>query len=184
MRIIRMSELEPRPWKNGGGITHEIAALRNGEAVIWRLSMADVASDGPFSRFDGLMRILTVIDGNGMELISASGSVEALYGSPIRFDGALAIESRLRDGPLRDLNLMFDPLLCEGDVTLERGPLHRVLHADQKVTRAVFGMRGVCLIDKTTELRQGDTMVFETGSVSMDLGDGAEALLITLALHR
>jgi uncharacterized protein len=180
LRIIRLSELEPRPWKNGGGVTCEIAALRRADAVVWRLSMADVGSDGPFSRFDGLTRILTVIEGNGMQLISASVSVEALYGAPVRFDGALAIESRLKDGPLRDLNLMFDPLVCDGDVILKTGPCNTVLRAGADVTYAVFVLRGVCRIDTTTELFVGNTLVLESGLVTIDLGEGAEALMITL----
>jgi len=47
-------------WKNGQGITHEIArepAL--GDAFLWRLSIAEVAADGDFSLFPGADRTIT-----------------------------------------------------------------------------------------------------------------------------
>jgi uncharacterized protein len=181
LRIVRMSVLKTAPWKNGGGVTREIAVCRVGDELAWRLSMADVASDGPFSPFEGVTRILTVIDGNGMELISANGTQEALFGSPIRFDGALRLVSKLKNGSLRDLNLMFNPILCDGDVNLVTGPWHQVLKAGPSLTIAVCGLRGSSQIDSATQLFAGDTMLLETGSVHLTLADGAEALLITLA---
>ena len=56
------------PWKNGGGVTHEIAKSEEDGAWLWRLSIAEVATDGPFSAFLGLSRILTVIEGEGLQL--------------------------------------------------------------------------------------------------------------------
>lgn len=181
VRIIRMSELKTIPWKNGGGVTREIAALRKGETLAWRLSMADVASDGPFSNFEGLTRILTVIEGNGMDLIFAEGVQEALYGSPVRFDGALRVESKLRNGPLRDLNLMFNPVMCEAGVTLVTGPWHQVLRAGSALTIAAFALRGSVRIDGTRQLFAGDTMLLEEGSVQLTLAPDAGALLVALA---
>jgi uncharacterized protein len=180
MRIVRMPELKTAPWKNGGALTREIAVCRSGDQLAWRLSMADVASDGPFSRFEGLVRILTVVEGNGMDLISAEGPQAAVYGLPVRFDGALGIESRLRDGPLRDLNLMFNPMLCEGAVTLLKGPVDQVLSAGAKLSSAVFVLRGAAQINKTIWLFAGDTMLLDKGSAQFGLAEDAAALLISL----
>jgi uncharacterized protein len=181
MRIIRRSELAPTPWKNGAGVTREIAAVRRGEAVVWRLSMADVASDGPFSNFAGLIRVLTVIDGNGMELITPTETLYADYGEPVRFDGALKIEAKLIDGPLRDLNLFFDPLYCEGKVVSLAGPYRQALRANPDLTFAVHGLRGDVMLDGTAPLRTGDTALIEAESVQLDLAKGVSALLISLA---
>lgn len=183
MRIVRMSELKTALWKNRGGVTREIADCRSRDELAWRLSMADVASDGPFSRFEGLTRILTVIEGDGLELIRADGSQEALYGAPIRFDGALSVESKLKNGPLRDLNLMFNPVLCDGDVVLIAGPWHQVLQAGPALTLAVFGLRGSSQIGDSTQLFTGDTVLLEEGLVQLDLAADAAALLITIAWH-
>ena len=53
-RVIRNQDLTRIPWKNGGGTTAEVAAFPEGsnfETFGWRISMADVTSDGPFSSF-------------------------------------------------------------------------------------------------------------------------------------
>ena len=68
MKIIRFANLATAPWKNGGGVTREIARLDSDGAMVWRLSIADVAVEGPFSKFAGMQRILTVIEGAGMRL--------------------------------------------------------------------------------------------------------------------
>jgi uncharacterized protein len=180
MRIARMSDLKTAPWKNGGGVTREIAVCRSGDQLAWRLSMADVACDGPFSRFEGLVRILTVVEGNGMDLISAEGSQAAVYGLPVRFDGALGIESKLREGPLRDLNLMFNPMQCEGAVTLIKGPHDQVLSASAKLSCAVFALRGAAQINNAIRLSAGDTMLLDKGSAQLDLAEHAAVLLISL----
>jgi uncharacterized protein len=180
MRIIRKSELKTAPWKNGGGVTREIAVCRKGDALAWRLSMADVTSDGPFSRFEGLTRILTVIEGNGMDLIGADKTQEAPNGLPVRFDGALRVESKLRHGPLRDLNLMFNPMFCDGDVTCKSGPHNEALQAGPARTIAVFAMRGACQIADAAQLFAGDTMLLDAGSAQLTLDRDAAALLISL----
>lgn len=180
MRIIRRSELVATPWKNGGGVTREIAAVRKGEAIVWRLSMADVDGNGPFSNFDSLIRVLTVTSGNGMELVAPTETLYADYGQPVRFDGGLKLEAKLTDGPLRDLNLIFDPLQCDGAVVAVAGPYRQALRAGPDLTFAVHGLTGDVTVDKTTPLHLGDTAVVEGGSAQLDVAKGALALLITL----
>ena len=38
------------PWKNGGGVTREVAKSPS-QAPFWRLSIANVDQEGPFSSF-------------------------------------------------------------------------------------------------------------------------------------
>ncbi|WP_417809829.1 HutD family protein [Thioclava sp.] len=111
MRKIRRDDLEAQPWKNGGGLTWEIAAFPEGagfEDMQWRLSMAEVASDGAFSAFAGIDRTLAVLSGAGMVLEFAQGGSIALDTSapPLSFPGEAAIHARLTDGPILDLNIM------------------------------------------------------------------------------
>ncbi|MBS0563045.1 MAG: HutD family protein [Proteobacteria bacterium] len=108
MRIIRPEEFRTQPWKNGGGITHEIAREDRGGALLWRLSIAEVASDGPFSAFPGLSRILTVIEGAGLHLHTPEGRLDALPLAPLAFSGDLAVDSRMIGGPIRDFNVIYD----------------------------------------------------------------------------
>lgn len=72
MEIIRSASYKRMPWKNGGGETIEIAVFppaADFAAMDWRLSMATVAADGPFSSFPGLDRTLSVLAGTlGLEI--------------------------------------------------------------------------------------------------------------------
>ena len=103
-------------------MTREIAKAEDSQGLIWRISLADVDLDGPFSRFDGLTRILTVIAGDGIDLVSPDGLIAARWGNPVRFSGGLAVDGRLTSGPIRDLNLIFDATRVSADARLLRGP--------------------------------------------------------------
>jgi environmental stress-induced protein Ves len=109
-RVIRSDELVQVPWKNGGGTTAEVAAFPPGAGFGtfgWRISMADVATDGPFSAFPGIDRTLIVVEGNGIEL-AVDGVPYRLDGpaSKLSFSGDDPTVARLIAGPIRDLNVM------------------------------------------------------------------------------
>lgn len=180
LRIIKFSNLEIVPWKNGGGVTREIAALREQGNIIWRLSMADVASDGPFSSFVGLTRVLTVIEGNGIVLSIENRKFEAVLGAPVTFDGGQTTQSKLIDGPIRDLNVMFDPFKCQAEVIHVNGPLHLILRANAKRCIAALGLRGETRIHHNCSLHFGDTVLIESGSIELDLTDKVSALIVTI----
>ena len=68
-QLIRLSDAVASPWRNGGGVTRELAAWPAGSADwTWRISVAEVATSGPFSRFDGVQRWFAVLGGNGVSL--------------------------------------------------------------------------------------------------------------------
>jgi len=108
VRLIRPADFTPARWKNGGGITHEIAAVTDAHGPLWRLSIAEVASDGPFSTFAGLSRILTVIKGAGLILETPDGRLQAKPLVPLVFSGDTPVSSRMLRGPIRDFNLIYD----------------------------------------------------------------------------
>jgi environmental stress-induced protein Ves len=180
MKIIRASDLVEVRWKNGGGVTREIAVASEYGKTIWRLSMADVAADAPFSDFTGLTRILTVIRGNGMDLISAQGKLSADLNRPVRFDGALKINSVLKDGPVQDLNLRFDPLICDGDVVSVVGQWCQDTDADPHMMLGVICTEGHAEIGKDVRLHTGDSALINSGKASLKLGKDASAVLVTL----
>lgn len=123
MTIIRRSAFTTVPWKNGGGITHEVAKAEADGRLLWRLSLAEVASDGPFSLFPGLARILTVIEGAGMDLLSPAGAVVHPLPPlvPIHFSGDEVLAGRLRAGPCLDFNLIYDPQRFEATAEVVSG---------------------------------------------------------------
>lgn len=57
------------PWRNGRGFTLEIAREPvTGENFAWRLSLADIDSDGDFSAYPGYRRALVLVAGVGLRL--------------------------------------------------------------------------------------------------------------------
>ncbi|HWJ36019.1 MAG TPA: HutD family protein [Steroidobacteraceae bacterium] len=109
MQVIRKSSFRPTPWKNGGGITHE--ALRvpaNGNAFRWRVSVAEIDAPGPFSEFAEYNRKMVLLRGSGVRLTFDGGIATYLraVGDLAEFDGAIATECALLNGPCVDLNLM------------------------------------------------------------------------------
>src|ERR1700688_1575410 len=111
LRIIRARDCRITPWKNGGGSTTEIAADPSGASLDtfdWRISMARVAADGPFSAFPGTDRTLAVVKGSGLVLTIGGGApVTLACGSdPISFAGDIETSARLVAGEILDLNVM------------------------------------------------------------------------------
>jgi uncharacterized protein len=115
IRLLRSSEYRRMPWKNGGGETREILVSPPGaslDALEWRVSLATVASDGPFSEFRGITRTLSVIRGAGITLevgplVGHRQTQQLLTSSePYTFDGEVPASAWLIDGPIVDLNVM------------------------------------------------------------------------------
>ncbi|CAG4890937.1 HutD/Ves family protein [Paraburkholderia saeva] len=133
--LLRGADLVASPWKNGGGVTREIAVEPQGAALdtfVWRVSVADVAQPGPFSRFAGIDRTLVLLSGAGMLLDDAEGHTHALT-QPLdiaRFKGEASIDARLVDGATRDFNLMVRRGAATGDVEVWRGESQQTLTAD------------------------------------------------------
>ncbi|WDZ49808.1 HutD family protein [Acinetobacter vivianii] len=98
-------------WKNGAGYTVELArsAGENLDTFDWRISMADVKSAGDFSRFNGMQRILTVLEGQGIELYIDDEYQSLKTLQSVQFSGDRATRCELIDGPIRDFNLIYDP---------------------------------------------------------------------------
>jgi environmental stress-induced protein Ves len=107
-QIVRFDEVAAAPWKNGGGVTRELLAWP--DAADWRvrISVADVAQDGPFSRFDGVQRWFAVLEGAGVRL-NVDGRAQDLTreSQPFAFDGVAATDCSLLAGATRDFNLML-----------------------------------------------------------------------------
>lgn len=96
------------PWKNGGGITREIAIFPPGaglEDFEWRISLAEVATAGPFSVFDGVDRHMTVLKGV-MRLAFADRTIDLHSADSLAFPGDVFVQGTPLDGPVMDLNVM------------------------------------------------------------------------------
>lgn len=116
LTVLRASAYPRMPWKNGGGSTEEVA--RDGQAGSdaldgfgWRLSIADIAQSGGFSRFAGYQRVITVLQGDGMVLrIDSKDSRPLLPFDALAFGGDSDVTCELLGGTIRDFNLIYSPL--------------------------------------------------------------------------
>jgi environmental stress-induced protein Ves len=134
MKLLRQADYKRMPWKNGGGETTEIAVSPPAAGLDdfdWRISMALVKSDGPFSEFPGIDRTLGILDGNGLRLtIGGKRHDVTRTAAPLPFAADVATDAVLMDGEITDLNVMsrratyrhqVERLDLHGEVTLASG---------------------------------------------------------------
>lgn len=177
MQVLRSESLVPVPWKNGGGITREVARRDGPDGWLWRISIADVDQSGPFSRFEGQSRILTVFHGAGIDLFHAAGVLPARPLVPVHFSGDIAIEGRLIDGPIRDVNVIYDAARATAEVSVVRGPTQLV---PKLGILAVCCLEGSILADGTV-CTAADVVIATEGRI--DVAQASIALAIRLIEH-
>jgi environmental stress-induced protein Ves len=108
LSIIRNGDYPSRPWKNGGGTTRDILVAPAGASLQdfdWRLSLAQVERDGPFSRFENVDRTLVLLSG-AMTLHEPSRRIDLRRGEPHEFAGEVLIDASVSGGSSLDFNVM------------------------------------------------------------------------------
>ncbi|WP_411834210.1 HutD family protein [Pseudoxanthomonas mexicana] len=108
-RVIPANEYRRERWKNGAGWTRQILRMPDADDWHWRLSIAEIEQDAPFSSFPGVERELVLLRGNGLRLRFGDGR-DALLQPPhdrLRFAGEDEVAGELIDGPTHDFNLMW-----------------------------------------------------------------------------
>lgn len=178
MRVIPFDALVPAPWRNGGGVTREIARGSDGRGLRWRLSLAEIARDGPFSPFPGLDRVLTVVAGEGFVLVLPGGPHPLERLSPFAFGGGVPVAARLSAGPVRVLNAMSRAGEAAASVRVFRGGARWLIPDDPAATVAVHVVADGATLDGAA-VRAGDTVLGAAGL--LELRAGAEAVAVTLA---
>lgn len=182
MQIIRQCNFRTTQWKNGGGITHEITAHQGSGYMIWRLSVAEVVSDGPFSIFEGKERILTVIEGSGIELLHDGGKISARPFQPVRFSGELPIDGILTLGGVRNFNLIFDPSQVKAAVELVSPPDIEPLTSTSRREFALFCAEGYAETTGGETLPEDSCTLFRRGLSLTKISPQTKLLLVTLDL--
>jgi uncharacterized protein len=114
------------PWKNGGGVTTDIAF----DGDVWRFSRTPITVAGPFSDYTGFDRLQVLVAGSGLVLQTPAGEIDVRHPfRPVRFAGETPIVSRLESGPVEVVNLLgdrsrvsIDLAVLEAGRTRELGP--------------------------------------------------------------
>jgi hypothetical protein len=174
IQIIRASDYREQPWKNGGGLTREIAVALSGNRVQWRLSLATIERDGPFSEFRGYDRTIVALDGGTVELNVEGQPVTLDRNEPYEFPGEAKVTYRVLGDAAHDLNVMTlrDDFVhdCEIVTSVQRF----VLDEDE----IVF----VCAIEGTaavlgTMCERGDTLCLQVEDTVEVATDGCAAVV-------
>lgn len=185
MKIFSKASYTSSPWKNGGGVTHEAIRVPSNGEFRWRVSLAEVASSGPFSDFTGYNRTMVLLSGAGVKLTFADGRHTQLTqpGALAQFDGAVATHCELILGPCVDLNLMVTQSLDEPRVWLDRVAAARCIDAPSLHTLLLVVIAGDLTVEMLSELcplHAGDMVVAAPGErlmVAPLVAGGVEPLI-------
>jgi environmental stress-induced protein Ves len=114
--VLHLTDADVRilPWKNGRGITEELAIWPDGATLDrgdfeWRISKAAVDDSGPFSAFPGFDRLLVVTDGDGFVLTHGDHAPRARVRrfEPYLFAGDWPTSAELLRGKVSDFNVLL-----------------------------------------------------------------------------
>ena len=187
MRMIRATDYRRMRWKNGLGETAEVAIAppqATLDAFDWRISLARVEADGPFSSFPGIDRTLTVVAGAGFRLVVDGAAPVDLtrHSPPFAFRGESAVQSTLLSGPVTDLNVMTRRLGFHH--RLRRTKVAARVAVDVAAQTAAFfcvtGRIRLTCAGTTGELGEQDTAFLDTGAAVIELAGEGEGLLIEI----
>jgi environmental stress-induced protein Ves len=187
--LIPANEYRRERWKNGLGWTREIAREpAAGDAWNWRMSIAEVEKDGPFSAFPGCDRELVLVSGEGMRLKFEDGDSVTLTPphSRHRFAGERPLVAELLGGPTHDFNVMWRRNAV--DVAVLHRPLvgAMVFFPESGVTWFVYLLSGQAMFkDQPVPMRlaTGDSAMIQAvdGGARTILDGGGEVLLIRIS---
>lgn len=173
-QVISADAYRRVPWRNGAGWTRDIATGpgRDDDNASspwwWRLSIAEIDCDAPFSTFHGIDRECLLLRGEGMGL-ETQGEAPMPVMPPFgrrRFAGERPVQARLVDGPVQVLNLMWQR------TRLEAATWHRPLvgsmlvfvdPGDCWIIHALAGSAQIDDGDITATMSAGDTAVLAAG---------------------
>lgn len=185
--LIPATEYRRERWSNGLGWTREIARQPAQGDFDWRVSIAEVDRDAPFSAFPGVQRELVLLSGEGMRL-HMEGMEPAELLPPhgrIRFSGEQTVRAELLAGPTTDYNLMWRPERVDASL-LHRplvGPM--LFFAEPGVHWLVTLIGGRALVKDALlplPMAQGDSVwIGERAEGRVILEGGGELLLARFA---
>jgi uncharacterized protein len=163
--VVRSADVAAQSWGNGAGTTRELLCADDGA---WRVSLADVDRDGPFSPFPGRHRLLTVVDGPVLVLLVDGVETLVEPRRPFAFDGGAHVSASVPEGPVRVLNVIADPAVEPFVTVLELGRSSALPLADDQAALVLQG-----------RVRAGDA---EAAAYDLVMGPGSLAGRCTLAV--
>jgi hypothetical protein len=184
--LFRAADLIATPWKNGGGSTREIAAYPPGSNLddfAWRVSIANVEADGPFSRFPGIDRTIVLLEGHGMKLLldhAGEHRLDRVF-APFEFPGEAKVDAVLLDGATQDFNLMIRRERAGGNLSVLHRPGELAVDRDIRILFVARGRATLIEGRERTELGAHDSAVLHGDPLALSLPEGAVVFAVTLS---
>jgi uncharacterized protein len=182
-RRLLASSRVASPWKNGGGVTREVAAQPStaSPGFDWRISIADIERPGLFSSYPGVDRMLAVLEGQLELTIEDKPPLSLSSRSPaVNFPG----EARVSAVPVsirsRDLNIMVQRDGWRSTLEALQIGSEVAITADDRVTVALSlgDLRCVCR-GSPFNLGYLDALIFQGAStLRIDSGSNDATLLL------
>ena len=163
-----------QPWKNGGGITREVAAHPPGsdlDSFAWRVSVAEVGAGGPFSQFAGVDRRMAILAGTLEFTLAGQAQRLTAESEPVAFAGEAAASAAPGGDLVTDLNVMTRRGRFESRLGRRHGPLQLALTADTVLILALAPLAVRC-VEAHRELAPLDALRFD-GAVRCQVTPGA-----------
>ncbi len=117
--VYPIDAIPTEPWRNGGGTTRTIAT----GGADWRVSLASIERDGPYSRFPGMSRVSLILGGQGVVLRNDAAVVPLRPMRVTAYDGDADWGATLVDGPSVALNAMTAKRRYRANVRLVDEPI-------------------------------------------------------------
>ena len=192
IQIIRYEECESSLWKNGGGSTKQLLIWPKGADLSnfdFRISIATISSDGPFSIFPGIDRQLCILEGEGVKLLMSENGAKSceLVLRPNQaafcFSGETQIESQRLDKRIIDFNVMtkrgkyrayIERLELKGSLSLEpfktchEDNIHRPTNPNNKPQQWLLCLEPLNLVyqEQIIQLKRYDMVQYLRGQNS------------------
>ena len=173
--IVHLADIPATPWRNGGGVTRELAMWPDVGDWAWRMSVADVDQSGPFSKFEGIERWFAVLEGAGVQLdVAGMPHRMTAADAPLFFDGGAATGCELIDGKTRDFNLMVRRGPKPSRMLRVDGRFSETLHAGATIAVYAHASAATVLLDEETLQLPPATLAWRTvaGSAAVHVAAG------------
>lgn len=151
--LLYLRDRATTPWPNGAGSTKQVAISPPGATTAnfdWRVSIATIDSESPFSRFDGVDRWLMPLGPNGMTLRVEGETTRLASREAFAFSGESTIGAiKVRQTSL-DINLMVRRAIAHGSLLALTAHGHTEIAAAEGEAVVLIVLEGAPSVDDST----------------------------------
>jgi environmental stress-induced protein Ves len=148
--VYPIESIPPEPWRNGGGVTRTIAT----GGTRWRVSLASIERDGPYSRFPGMSRVSLILSGEGVLLTSKDALVQLRPLVAEEYDGDADWDATLVDGPSMALNVIS----AKGQYSVNARHVAEPVAVRAGCIAIAIALDGGCTFAEGPDARTGDVV--------------------------